>query len=79
MLADLEPHLHIELLPEPSSIGVPLLVLRDPLQIESLQDKRNKLANLHNGDVLANARAGAMAELNVPNYPSFTKHPAIRR
>jgi hypothetical protein len=79
MLADLEPHLHIGPLPEPSSIGVSLLILRHPLQIESLQDKRDKLAHLHNGDVLANARAGAMAELIVPSQPSFTEHPAIRR
>jgi hypothetical protein len=62
-LADLESHLHISLLPEPSSISVPLLILRHPLQIESLQNKRNKLAHLHDGNILPNARAGAVAEL----------------
>ena len=55
--------MHISLLPKPSSFSLPSLMLRRPLNVECLQDLRDELAHLHDGNVLPDARAGAVAKL----------------
>lgn len=59
----LELHKHTRLLMHPIAVRLPLLLRRSPLQLESPQHLRHQLAHLHERNVLANAGAHAIPEL----------------
>jgi hypothetical protein len=54
---------HARLSPEPLGLGLPLGLVARPLELEVAEHVRHELADLHRRDVLADAGAGAVAEL----------------
>ena len=54
---------HPRLPPEPLRLGLPIRLLRRPLDLEVSEHLWEEFADLHGGDVLADAGARAVAEL----------------